>query len=207
MIQEFLRMKLQKVFAIAAVTFTLVPAMIGTNYQAARAESPKREATTSTDPEVLWLRAMEAFAKKEFEQAIDLYGQVLALTKPGSARYLEALESRARVFGTQKQENRAITDFSEILKYKPQYAPAYRFRGLMYGQINKTDLALADADKALEIEPKNVDYLIDRAFAHYYTNSRKKAKADLKAAQNLLKEQGNEQGLKEVEKIMKTMGL
>jgi tetratricopeptide (TPR) repeat protein len=200
-------MKLQKLFALAAVTFTLVPAMIGTSDQVARAESPKPEATQSTDPELLYLRAREAYANQELGKAIELYGQVIAMTKPGSARYLEALEGRARIFGTQKQQDRAIIDFTEILKYKPQDAAVYRLRGLMYGQLDKYDLALADANKSLEIDPKNVDYLIDRAFAHYYTNNRKKAKADLKAAQAILKEQGNEQGLKEVEKIMKAMGL
>ncbi|NJM46926.1 MAG: tetratricopeptide repeat protein [Alkalinema sp. RU_4_3] len=200
-------MKLQKMIALSAITLTLVAAPMLTYQQSVQAESTAATPPAGVGGKLLFLYADAAINEGNYDQAIALYTQAMTSFQPGSDDESEALGYRAAAFSNKKDYAKAADDYTALAKNQPKNAKAYRMRGLMYSVLEKYDLSLADATKSLELDPKNPTYLIDRAFAYNYTNEREKAKADLNAAREIFKEQGDKAGLKEVKEIMKSMRL
>ena len=56
-----------------------------------------------------------------------------------------------------------ITDFSQVIEIDPRYADAYAARGLVYQQINKTEAAIADIERYIELvgEENAADIYLD----------------------------------------------
>jgi len=69
------------------------------------------------------------------------------------------------VYYEQQQFNEAINAYSEAIEHNPKLAFAYANRAETYNQIGKYDLAIADCDKALEIDPNLVIAYLARASA------------------------------------------
>jgi tetratricopeptide (TPR) repeat protein len=199
-------MKLQKVFALAAIGLTLGTTVNSLSPAPANAETtPQRQ---QESPGGI-LGAIKAQDDGNHARAIELFSQAISTLKPGDSLRQDALMGRARSFVIQNQRDQGIADFTEVIKHDPKNVTAYRLRGMAYGHstVGKYDLALADANKTLEFDPKNPDYLIDRAFAYYDTDNKGKAKDDLKAARDIYKEKGDDAGVKYVKKVMKSMGV
>jgi tetratricopeptide (TPR) repeat protein len=195
--------KLQKVLALAAIALTFSTAVNSLSPAPANAEATPAVAEEPPN----FLQAMKATSEGDHGRAIAIYTKLIATIKPSDSLHADALMGRARSYGSQKQHDSAVADCTAVIKQNPKADAAYHLRGMMYSQLEKYDLSLADANKSVEINPKNSDYLIDRAFAYYYTNNKGKAKEDLKAARDILKEKGDEAGVKGVKKIMKAMGV
>jgi tetratricopeptide (TPR) repeat protein len=53
---------------------------------------------------------------------------------------------------------RSIAEHTEILEKNPNDAEAYRFRGNDYLNIAEVDLAIADWEKAIELDPTLTQY-------------------------------------------------
>jgi tetratricopeptide (TPR) repeat protein len=60
----------------------------------------------------------------------------------------------------------------------PRYAGAYHQRGLMYGNKNDYDRAIADHTKAIEILPLYADLYYDRGIAYFNKGDHDRAIAD-----------------------------
>ncbi len=68
----------------------------------------------------------------------------------------------------QKQETEgrfdsAVLSYSYAIKKDPNNAMAYQDRALVYSKLNKTNEAMADIDKAIELEHKNWNFYYTRA--------------------------------------------
>ena len=53
-----------------------------------------------------------------------------------------------------KDFDRAIAEYTEVLRLSPAHARAYNNRGYSYYKKNNLDLALADYDEAIRRDPK-----------------------------------------------------
>src|SRR5205823_3118314 len=52
----------------------------------------------------------------------------------------------------------AITFYTQLIELNPQDAQTYSERGTVYSLLGKRELQLADAEKALELEPERAEY-------------------------------------------------
>ena len=76
----------------------------------------------------------------------------------------------------------AIAAFGLVLRRLPDFAEAYRGRGIAYYKEDLFDLALEDFDKAIELKPGLAGAYADRATVFQDRGETKKAIADLEKA-------------------------
>jgi len=88
-------------------------------------------------------------AKGYWDKAIADYTKSIGLG--GEFIYLY-LCNRGRAYYNTKSYHDAIADFNAAIKHKPDYAQAYRWRGLTYEMIGMQSEAKADRDKARTLE-------------------------------------------------------
>lgn len=67
-------------------------------------------------------------------------------------------------------QNGAMMSFSNAIKTNPKYAFAYGSRAQLFAQKGMLDKAILDLTEAINIEPKNIDYLTARSGFLYQTN-------------------------------------
>jgi Tfp pilus assembly protein PilF len=75
---------------------------------------------------------------------------------------LEQYISRGMDYYDKKDYDKAIADFTEIIRLWPQHEPAYYCRGLAYYDKKDYDRAIADFDHALQIEPSDQSAWVHR---------------------------------------------
>ena len=166
------------------------------------------------DPELFLTRAMIHVKLKNYPAALADYGQAEALS-PGNDRIvkdkvlvhfkmdqpqkaLEALSAytakksddveilvlQARAQILLKNVSRADSILKQALSRKPLYAPAYLYRGLVV-RNDDPDAALANLNRALELDPSLVDAYKERARIYADLNEPVRATTDLTAAADL----------------------
>ena len=99
--------------------------------------------------------------KGDYQQAIEDYGQALAIT-PQDA---EAFNSRGATFTALGEYERAIADFDQAARLNPNGPRAFGNRCFAKALLGQLDAALADCDEALRLKPGNAA-LASRAFVH-----------------------------------------
>lgn len=62
------------------------------------------------------------------------------------------------LYGQQNQLDKAIEAFTNAIKIENLYADSYHNRGYALKLLNNHEKAILDFDKAIEIDPSNVDY-------------------------------------------------
>ncbi|MCY4402482.1 MAG: tetratricopeptide repeat protein [Candidatus Poribacteria bacterium] len=85
-----------------------------------------------------------------------------------------------------RQYDKAITDYNEAIKLKPDYAEAYSNRAKAYVNIVDFDKAIEDYTKVIELNPKAVDAYYSRGKLYVEGNEYEKAIADYSMAINLI---------------------
>jgi tetratricopeptide (TPR) repeat protein len=78
--------------------------------------------------------------------------------------------------------DRAIADYSEVIRIDPKTAVAYDNRGLSYFAKGDVDRAIADYSDAIRIDPKFANALVHRGNAYYGKTDHDRALADLSEA-------------------------
>lgn len=101
-------------------------------------------ATGEKDYRALYQRGVEHNKKGEFDAAIRLYTEALAL-KPESAGLFFV---RGRAYLQKDLHDKAIGDLTKAIQLKPDYDVAYNVRGLAYVGKNQKDQAKPDFEKA-----------------------------------------------------------
>lgn len=66
--------------------------------------------------------------------------------------------NRAAAFSRLGDYQRAADDCKMSLRYDPTYSKAYGRLGIAYSKLNKHQLALEAYQKAISLDPENVDY-------------------------------------------------
>ena len=86
-----------------------------------------------------------------------------------------------------KQYKEAGKYFDELIHLFPDYVPGYLARAQMHLEQKDTTLALADYDKAIEIDPYTSQSFAARGLLYYQLNEYNKALADLDEAIRLIR--------------------
>ena len=75
---------------------------------------------------------------------------------------------RGNILDLSRDYQGAIKDFSEAIKFNPDYTMAYNNRGIIKGSLQDFEGALEDFNKAVELEPEYADAIYNRGNAKFY---------------------------------------
>ena len=126
---------------------------------AAPASAPSQTAPSQPSPgayETVYAKALAAAAVKDFDRAIPLYDQAIALS-PASA---EPYYKRANALKDAGRFEAAVASYDQAIERKPDYAFAYCNRGVIQHRLGSLAAAVASLDQAIALEPTD-------AVAHY----------------------------------------
>lgn len=93
-----------------------------------------------------------------------------------------AFYNRGIAYQGQNQYARAIADYDQAIRLKPDYALAFDNRGIAYFLQGKYSRAIADYDQALRLDGSNADYYYDRGVAELRLGLSAKGQADIARA-------------------------
>ena len=117
-------------------------------------KTPATPASSRFD--ALSARAASALEARDFDRAISLYEEAIALG-PGHAeayyKYGNALRNAGRM-------EAAVASYSKAIEISPAYAHAYCNRGVAEQRLGQTAAALSSYDRAIALDPRD-------AVAHY----------------------------------------
>lgn len=142
-------------FAVAALAVPLATGLSQSVTHAARPQDKKGDA------DVVYRRAQAQYEKREFDEAIKLFDQVIRL----DPKYVEAYVSRGMAWNEKSEYDKAIKDFNEAMKVDPKFVPAYVNRGISWTEKSELDKAIKDLDAALLLNPKDDAALYHRGVA------------------------------------------
>jgi tetratricopeptide (TPR) repeat protein len=94
--------------------------------------------------------------------------------------------NRAKAYAQKGDYDRAIADWSELIRIEPRLVETYINRGSAYLQKGEIDRAIMDLSEAIRIEPYSVNAYASRAEAHIRKNNLQAALADIEAALRLV---------------------
>ncbi len=106
--------------------------------------------------ESIYEQATSAATAQDFERAIRLYGQAIAV----DPLHAEAYYKRGNALKNYGSLNAAILSYTQAIERKPDYAYAYCNRGVVQQALGLTVEALASYEHAIALEPFD-------AIAHY----------------------------------------
>ena len=93
--------------------------------------------------------------KGENEKALADYINGLKQPMIDNGLKAKAYVRMGNVYTNQKNDIRAIEDFTKAIEIDPKYADAYFLRGVAYGRQKQYAQAVENLTKAIEIEPQN----------------------------------------------------
>lgn len=99
--------------------------------------------------EDLFLEAARFLTLKNFEQALELFNQILSL----EPNYVKALEARAVIYLQKGEVELAEKDLEKALELEPENARLYYKMGQVYYRKKDLDQALEFFTKAIELDP------------------------------------------------------
>ncbi|MCH8196992.1 MAG: tetratricopeptide repeat protein [Proteobacteria bacterium] len=76
------------------------------------------------------------------------------------------LYDRGNAYGRKRQYDRAIQDYTEAIRLKPDYARAFNNRGLSYGRKRQYDRAIRDFTEAIRLRPDYTSAYYKRGLAY-----------------------------------------
>ena len=92
---------------------------------------------------------------------------------------------RGGIYQSRREYSKAIADYTEAVRIKPNDDYAYRRRGSAYLAAHEYDKAIADYTEAIRINPNEAEFYRQRAQAYLGKHDTKKAAADNAAADKL----------------------
>lgn len=118
---------------------------------------------------------------KHLEAAIEKFSQAIAKDPNEWSAY----NNRGLAYKDKKEFGKAVADFGQVLRLKPDWS-AYYNRGIAYYEKGDHDRAIADANKAIKLEPKEssqrADCFLLRAHGYFDKENAQAAMNDLNAA-------------------------
>lgn len=109
-------------------------------------------------------RAVETFEKGQRKQALELLGKAIESDRTNT----KLLYVRGRLYALDRQHEKAVADFNEVLKVNPRAALAFQTRGEELFKLGRFKESLADFDRYLEMTPADRPQHWQRGIACYY---------------------------------------
>ena len=97
--------------------------------------------------------------------------------------------------------------WNDFIEDYPNSTKAYKQRGDIYRKLKKWQLAIADYDRSIQIQPHYSFSYLSRGLVWAELNEKEKAIKDLKNAQRLMKKENNLVGYESVGFFLKDLGL
>jgi Flp pilus assembly protein TadD len=107
------------------------------------------------DPRVDPGACVAAGAANNVDAAVNKCGAVIDNAKAPRADRVRALMTRADVFVRNGQDDRAIADYSAVVRFDPAQADAFNNRGEIFLRKGDRPHALADFGTALKLDPQH----------------------------------------------------
>ena len=117
--------------------------------------------------------ALTAGELSQFDLALENFNKVIEMEGEDAVNY----RHRGAVYYYLKLFDEALSDFDKAIHIDESYADAYYWRALTKLQSSPQQ-SLEDFSSAIELNPDNGQYYLDRACAHTMTEDFKAAKAD-----------------------------
>jgi tetratricopeptide (TPR) repeat protein len=143
------------IFRLALWLTVLAVAVIFPEAASARPQDRK------ADADEIYKRAQKQYEKREFDEAIKLFNQVVKL----DPTYVEAYVSRGMAWNEKGEYDKAIKDFTAGMQVDAKFVPAYINRGISWMEKSELDKALKDLDAAVKLDPKDDAALFHRGVA------------------------------------------
>ncbi len=96
---------------------------------------------------------------QKLDQAIQLFTRAIESGRLSPTNLAVAYNNRGSAYDDQGHSDRAIQDFNQALKIKPDYAEAFYNRSFAYEKKGLLALALKDIEKAVRLQPDDKYYL------------------------------------------------
>ncbi len=150
------------------------------------------------------------YAKAYYNRGIlyqDLQKYDLALSDYSKAidinpKFANAYYNRGNLYYNQQKYKLALDDYNKAIELNPNFAMAYNNRGNLYYNQQKYELALADFNKAIELNRNYAEAYVNRGVVYALTRDFPKALADAEKASELYRQQGNEAGYQQAQKLI-----
>ena len=119
---------------------------------------------TNEAAENILKEAQSAFEQGDARKALVLVEKAIK-AEPDNP---QALFFSGRLHDSFRQFDKAIADFSALLKLQPKVANIYQLRGSALFKLGKIDESIADFDKEIELAPDREPYHWQRGISYYY---------------------------------------
>jgi tetratricopeptide (TPR) repeat protein len=116
----------------------------------------KRKTTAPNQFDALYVQATSAAAAQDFQRALELYDQAIAL----DPSHAEVHYKRGNALKALGQLDASLASYNLAVERKPDYAYAYCNRGVIQHDLGLNSEALSSYDQALALDPTD-------AMAHY----------------------------------------
>lgn len=126
--------------------------------------------------------ALAARDRGDPDESIRLSSEAIAAGDLSQGRRAYAYYNRGSSYYLKGEFDKAITDYDEAIRLRPDFVNAYYARGLAHGRKNQPDQAIADYDAAIRLKPDYAEAHYDRGFVYAYLGQYKIAIADFDRA-------------------------
>lgn len=140
--------------------------------------------TKSNKPAVILCRAAALGRLGYFKEALDEYDKVIKL----GANVEKALMGRGRLNLNNKQYSNAINDFTQVIEIatsNEDIAWSLAMRAKVFYEDKRLEEALVDINRAIELEPSNVSYIVRRGEVYQWIGQYENALADYEYVDSL----------------------
>jgi tetratricopeptide (TPR) repeat protein len=135
---------------------------------------------------------------QKYELALSDYSKAIEI----NPNYADAYNNRGVLYRLQEKYELALSDYNKAIEINRNFAGAYYNRGNLYSDLQKYELALSDYSKAIEINPNYANAYNNRGVVYALTRDFPKALADAEKASELYRQQGNEAGYQQAQKLI-----
>ena len=136
--------------------------------------------------------------QQKYELALADYNKAIEI----NPNFAMAYYNRGLLYYNQQKYDLALSDYSKAIELNLNLAQAYVNRGNLYKNLQKYDLALSDYSKAIDINPNYAYAYYNRGNLYYDLQKYDLALADAEKASELYRQQGNEAGYQQAQKLI-----
>ena len=111
-------------------------------------------------------RGVEAHQRRDLDDAIAYYTEVIRLDPVDASIVVEAYYNRGIVHGIKDDIDRAIEDYNTVINLKPDLDSAYYNRGTAYLHKDDYDRAVVDFNMAIGLNPGDTNSYNNRGLAY-----------------------------------------